>query len=326
MNEKKLTELIAKDKKNLYGILAMQNNAEIYSYKNPKTPHAQLKENEAFHVASVTKSILSLLIGIAIDHGFIKSTDQKVLDFFPEYICPPDELIKKTITIKNLLTMTVPYPFPNWKEPLERFCRHPDWTANMLDIFRNKGSGSVGSFKYTSFGAHLLSVILTRASGTNAESFINKYLFSPLGLPVLLENPNQGYEFEDLFLKSTRGWAHDRQNHSTGGWGLCLTLQDMVQIGNLCLHNGIFNGKQIISASYLKDCFTPAFEKPVYETFNYGYLWWLDSINDKQAMLACGNGGNVLCIIPEANMSIAIAANVTGKEVNFPAILRELTI
>lgn len=126
-------------------------------------------------MTSVTKSIISALIGIAIDGRYIKNVDQKVLDFFPEYVPDAADRQKREITIRHLLTMTAPYPFEDWHEPLDKMCMQPDWVKYTLDMLGQKGS--IGTFKYSTAGAHLLSAIITRSTGKVPASLpMNAYL------------------------------------------------------------------------------------------------------------------------------------------------------
>ncbi len=105
----KLDQIIQEEYKNMNGMLVVRKGNVIFEkYYNDSGP------DDAFHIASVTKTIISALIGICIDKGYIKSVDQKVIEFFPEYKVKSSE-----VTVRHLLTMTAPYPFVDWQEPLE---------------------------------------------------------------------------------------------------------------------------------------------------------------------------------------------------------------
>lgn len=318
MDTEKLNAIIKKSTKDLIGILACQNDEEIYAYKNPKL----YKEN--FMIASATKSVISILIGMALDQGLIKSVDEKVLSFFPEYECPADEPLKRSITIKHLLTMSASFPYPNWKEPLERFCKQKNWVLGTLDMLGN--GGITGEYKYSSFGVHLLSAILTKVTGKSAREYANEKLFLPLGLEEVPDSKNQEFSMEGLFKPTVRSWVHDRQNISTGGWGLCISLNDMLRIGQLYLNQGFYNGKQLLSPQYIKESITPQYSKSVYLDYNYGYLWWLCSFQGHFSNLAVGDGGNVICCIPDKNLVVAITSEHNGREVDFPSVIEALMV
>lgn len=114
---------IKENYKNINGVFVVQKgNVTFENYYNGYGP------DDARHVASVTKTIISALIGICVDKGYIKSVDQKVIEFFPEYNCNSSE-----ITVRHLLTMTAPHPFVDWQEPLEELCTQKDWVQYTLN-------------------------------------------------------------------------------------------------------------------------------------------------------------------------------------------------
>ncbi|XOK64571.1 serine hydrolase domain-containing protein [Paenibacillus elgii] len=297
MDSNKLSALeptIKSEYSNINGMVVVRNGYIAYeSYYNgygPDDPH---------HVASVTKSILSALIGIAIDTGYIKSVDQKVLDFFPEYVPDAADRQKREITIRHLLTMTAPYPFEDWNEPLDKMCMQADWVKYTLDMLGQQGS--IGAFKYSTAGAHLLSAILTRSTGTSAREFANERLFKPIGMKEIPDYEMKSFGFEDLFGKNVKGWVNDPNGNSTGGWGLTLTPRDMARFGFVYLNRGHWDNHQIVSEAWID-------ESTAMTPHNYGYLWWLREEDGVFATLALGDGGNVICCIPEKDLVVAMAS------------------
>lgn len=205
MDAGKLAELeavIHSEYSNINGIVIVRHGSIAYeNYYNGCGP------DDVHHVASVTKSVISALIGIAIDLQYISNVDQKVLDFFPEYVPDAANEQKHEITIRHLLTMTAPYSFEDWREPLDQMCMQPDWVDYALDMLGE--DGDIGAFKYASAGAHLLSAIISRSTGKNAREFANEHLFKPVGMREIPDYEMQSYGFEDLFGKYVRGWVHD---------------------------------------------------------------------------------------------------------------------
>ncbi|UFJ41238.1 beta-lactamase family protein [Brevibacillus humidisoli] len=292
----KLDPMIQSGYSNVNGMIVVRNGyvafEKYYNGYGPDDPH---------HVASVTKSIISALIGIAIDKGHIKSGDQKVLDFFPDYISHTADRQKKEITIRHLLTMTVPYPFEDWHEPLDKLCKQPDWVAYTIDRMGQKGK--LGAFKYATAGAHLLSAIITRSTGKSAREFANEHLFSPIGMKKIPDYKMKSFGFDDLFGKNVKGWVADPTGNSTGGWGVTLTLRDMARLGFLYLNHGFWEHNQIISGAW-------TLESTSMNPNKYGYLWWLHEEDGVFAYLAMGDGGNVICCIPEKDLVVAIASTI----------------
>ncbi|MDR0269724.1 serine hydrolase [Paenibacillus sp.] len=297
MDLAKLSELepiIQSEYSNINGIVVVRDGYIAYEkYFNGNGP------DDTHHVTSVTKSIISALIGIAVDTGRIKNIDQKVLDFFPEYIPDAADQQKREITIRHLLTMTAPYPFEDWHEPLDKMCMQPDWVKYTLDMLGQKGS--IGTFKYSTVGAHLLSAIITRSTGKGAREFANEHLFKPIGMKEIPHFEMKTFGFEDLFGKNVRGWVYDPNRNSTGGWGLTLSPRDMARFGYLYLNRGIWDNNQIITETWID-------ESTVMNSNNYGYLWWLRAEDGVSAYLALGDGGNVICCIPEKDLVVVIAS------------------
>lgn len=302
MDSAKLSELgpvIKSEYGNMNGIVIVRNGYIAHeSYYNDKGP------DDTCHVTSVTKSIISALVGIAIDKGYINSVDQKVVDFFPEYVA---DLQMREITIRHLLTMTAPYAFEDWNEPFDKMCMQPDWVKYTLDIIGR--NGKIGTFKYSSAGVHLLSAIITRSIGKSAREFANEQLFIPIGMKEISDYEMKSFGFEDLFGKSVQGWVKDPKDISTGGWGLTLTPRDMARFGFLYLNCGIWDNMQIISKAWIEESIAAHSETSINESIaKYGYLWWLRETDGVFAYSALGDGGNTICCIPEKDLVVAIAS------------------
>ncbi|NEW09009.1 serine hydrolase [Paenibacillus sp. SYP-B3998] len=249
-------------------------------------------------VTSVTQSIISALIGIAIDAGYIKSVDQKILDFFPEAASGASDLLKRSLTLKHLLTMTAPYA---WKgsEPLDRLRRQKNWTMFILDMLGQKGKA--GEFQYSLASAHLLSAIIKRSTGVSAREFANEHLFRPLGMREIPDQKMKSFSKDDVFGKNTTGWIKDPQDYNTGGWGLTLTPRDMARFGYLYVNRGKWDNKQIISENWID-------ESVAQHSEDYGYLWWLREDNGIATYIAAGIGGTYIYCIPEKELIVVIAS------------------
>jgi CubicO group peptidase (beta-lactamase class C family) len=301
MNQRKkvwLEKIINSSYNNTAGIIVLKNGKTLYeNYFNEYTA------SNAVHIASVTKSIISALIGIAIENGHIKSIDQKVLDFFPEYIINRGEKTIQSITIKNMLTMTAPYKYK--LEPYEKFFASDNWIETALDLLG--GKGQVGQFMYSAIiGTHILSGILVKATGQSVFEFATKHLFSPLEIHVehnvVLHNKEEQLTF--FQNKNVSGWVADRQGVNTAGWGLTLTPMDMAKIGQLYLDGGIWKDKQMIPAWWIDESTK---EQSRWGRLTYGYLWWI--IDDKKHIYAAlGDGGNVIYVNRKNKMVVSIAS------------------
>lgn len=293
-----LNQIIQEQYTNITGIVLLKNDKIAYeNYFNGYT------STDTIHIASVTKSIISTLIGIAIDKGFIKSIDMKVLDFFPEYTLKRGEKNIQHITIKHLLTMTAPYKYKS--EPYTKVYSSDDWTKAALDLLG--GKGEIGTFKYSTVGTQILSGILTHATGQSVRDFATKNLFAPVEIKAPPNTTIHNKEDYMAFLKDryVKGWTTDSKGVNTAGWGLTLTPRDMAKIGQLYLNNGVWNGKQILSSNWINASTT---ESSRWDALPYGYLWWILETEDSCSYAALGDGGNVLYITPEKKMVVAITS------------------
>lgn len=301
MNQRKkiwLEKTINSSYNNIAGIIVLKNGKTLYeNYFNEYTAA------NAVHVASVTKSIFSALIGIAIENGHIKSIDQKILDFFPDYTVERGETTIQSVTIKNMLTMTAPYKYK--LEPYEKFFASDNWIKAALDLLG--GKGQIGEFRYSAIvGTHILSGILVKATGQSVFDFATENLFSPLeihvGHNVVLHNKEEHIAFSQD--KNVGGWVADPQGVNTAGWGLTLTPMDMAKVGQLYLDGGIWINKQIISAQWIDESTK---EHSRWGNLSYGYLWWI--IDDKEHIYAAlGDGGNVIYVNTKKKMVVSIAS------------------
>ncbi|WP_312504012.1 serine hydrolase domain-containing protein [Lacrimispora sp.] len=301
MNQEKIKELektINSDYSNIAGILIQKNGIKLYeNYFNGYTA------DNAIHVYSVTKSVFSALIGIAIEKGHIKSIDQKVLDFFPYYTVKTGEKTIQGITLKNLLTMTASYKYQS--EPYEEFFASDNWINAALDLLG--GEKHTGEFMYSPIiGTHILSGILVKATGQPVLDFAAENLFSPLGINVphnvVLRNKEE--HIAVMKDKNISGWVVDPQGINTASWGLFLTPADMAKIGQLYLNGGIWESKQIVPEKWIE---MSTMEHIRWGSLSYGYLWWI--IDDKEHIYAAlGDGGNVIYVNTKKKMVVSIAS------------------
>ena len=287
------------------------NICQIYAIKDGEVAYDDcwhgFKTEDAMNVNSVTKGIMALLAGIALDKGCIKDVDQKVMDFFPDYTVKRGEKAIYDVTIRHLLTMTAPYKGKS--EPWKKVCTSQDFTLAILDNLGGRG-GITGEFRYATLGIQILAGIIERATGEKCIDFANRELFSPLGLPARIPHGDSSKEDQfDFFMnKNPRKyeWYTDPKGCVTAGWGLCMSAKDMAVIGELVLENGSFNGKRIISEEYLKDMLTPHLklgERMGY--MSYGYLWY-KPYDDRDVYAAIGDSGNIIYVSKERNVSVGI--------------------
>lgn len=304
MDQKELYKHIQENQPNICQISILHNGKEIYSEQ-----WNGYRKTDCTHIMSATKSVMALLIGIAIDQGMIGSVDDKVLSFFPEYSVKRGEKTIYDVTVKHLLTMRAPYKGKG--DPWTKVCSSDDWTTASLDFLGGR-KGITDEFDYRTVCLHILSAILYRASGMKTVDFANRFLFTPLGVP---EHENYYAETAEEHKQFTIGkapksniWFADPQGLGTPGYGLCMSASDMAMIGQLCLNLGMWNGNRIISEQWIRDMTKPrVVDSNMFRGMQYGYLWWIIHPN-KNIYAAIGNSGNVIYVNPEQNMVVSVSS------------------
>ena len=301
--KKVLNNYTSKNDINIRQIVAYKDNIlEIEEYKTGFT------REDTMNIMSVTKSITSLLIGIAIDKGFINNVNDYVMDYYKDIYTPKrGEKTIYEVTIKHLLTMQAPYKGKS--EPWKKVCTSEDWSLTILDSLGGR-SGITNEFRYHTLGTQILLGIIRIASGMNILDFANEYLFKPLGIePRVNANCTSAEDqFAYLMNKGNHGkvWFMDPTDMPTAGWGLSLSAYEMAQIGLLVLNDGIYNNVRIISEKYLNEM-TKSYVSldDKFGNQDYGYLWWLPHRNN-DVVAAIGDGGNVIYINKKYNVVVSV--------------------
>ena len=236
-------------------------------------------------VRSVTKSFVSALIGIAIEEGYISSVEEKMLDYYTEYVSEGLDPRKRDITIEDLLTMKSGFPSDRNADAL--FTGQEDFIKDILEMPLMSDPGE--EFHYSSVGAHLLSGIITKATGMNTKAFAEKYLCPLLGISIPF-------------------WESDTQDYPYGGSGMNLIPRDMARFGYLYLRNGLLSGTQIVPSAWIEDSYQyyAGGESTwgVVDELGYGYLWWIGRIREYRIYFALGWAGQFIIIVPDVDMII----------------------
>ncbi len=240
--------------------------------------------------ASMTKSITSTLIGIAIGAHKLSSARQPVLSLFPERSVANRDERKDRMTVEDLLTMTsgLDCHVDRGEITLREMTQSKNWVQFMLDRPMLAEPGS--KFEYCSGGMHLLSGIISAATGSSELEFARRDLFQPLGI-------------EDVI------WPSDPQGVSTGWGDLHLRPHDMAKIGYLWLHQGRWEGRQIVPAEWMQAA-TQAHSHPGRENVEYGYGFWVYPQRNPSEYEALGRGGQRITVTPAENRIVVF----TGGE------------
>jgi CubicO group peptidase (beta-lactamase class C family) len=266
-----LLEEIQKQNIQINSLLVIRNgmlllDAYFYNPYDGKYPH---------DMASVTKSVMTTLIGIAAGQGKIK-LDEPILSYFPNRTIANLDDRKEHITVRHLAGMVNGFESGCMADDmgtLNQMRSNPDWVQATLDREMVRKPGK--KFCYDSPGMHLLSAILQEATGMTALEYAQQYLFEPLGIrDVIWESDPQGY---------TRGWGD-----------LHLKPQDAAKIGFLFLNKGVWDGQQIVPADWVEEAVKPHINAGEDE---YGYGWWIS----ENSYGAKGRGGQNIFVVPALN-------------------------
>jgi CubicO group peptidase (beta-lactamase class C family) len=276
-----MLEKISASETNIHSVLVIRNGYLVTeAYFPPYTRDTKM------HIQSVTKSVISILVGKAIDDGFIKSTDEKLVDFYQDRVFENKNQEKDAIHLKHLLSMSSGIACSEILSSEPQMEQSSDWVQFFLDSPLAGEPGKV--FGYCNGNAHLLSSILEETTGISAREYANQVLFRPLGIPSVAESD----------------WVSDPQKITSGGWGLHLRPIDMAKLGFLYLNHGQWDGKQIVSAEWVAESTTPYVQKE--DGNGYGYLWTVYPESDHYAAL--GLGGQQIHVYPSQNLIVVVTA------------------
>lgn len=243
--------------------------------------------NDPTNIKSASKSILSLLVGIAIEEGFLEGVDQPIGEFFPDYFEENPDSAKAAITIKDLLTMRSGLETTSFRN-YGRWVTSSNWVEFILDQPFTEEPG--GRMVYSTGTSHLLSVIITKATGMSTRAFANEYLFGPMDIQI-------------------GGWDRDPQGYYMGGNNLAVSPLDLVKIGEMVMNVGVYNEQQIVPKEWIMESIQ-VYTHSNFNPYNYGYMWWRRPIGDYQLFFAWGNGGQYIMMLPELNAVISITSDL----------------
>lgn len=272
----------AADLKNLRTVLVAKDGEIVYQRGPVDTPA---------NIKSASKAIITALVGIAIDKRVLQGPDQKISTVlsgsFPD---DPDPRLND-ITLKDLMTMRAGLERTSGSN-YGRWIASGDWVRDALS--RPFVDEPGGRMLYSTGNSHLLSAVLTRASGKSALELVNQWLGQPLGFRVA-------------------SWDRDRQGIYLGGNNMAISPRDLLKFGELFRNRGTVGGVRVLPESWVDASWTPVTES-FFTGHGYGYGWFSTDLAGQRVNYAWGHGGQMLYVVPSANLTAVMTSDTEAYE------------
>jgi CubicO group peptidase (beta-lactamase class C family) len=289
-----LNEMIVKIEENniLIDSLLIVKNGYLILEEFPGSVYVQ---DDRHIIHSATKSFTSALVGIAIAEGYIDSVDEKLIDLLPNRTYANYDERIDDITLEHLLTMTSGIDWDEWSEPYSSSLNshYQYWFASdsvqyILDQPMAYSPGDV--WVYSSGSSHLLSAIVTEATGVSLLEYAEDKLFTPLGISV-----------SDVL------WPVDSQGIYRGSGGVEMVPRDMAKFGYLYLNNGTWDGEQIVSSAWVQSSSETLI--PFNDYTGYSYQWWTYPTETANVYAAQGFAGQYIFVIPSLDLVVVFTSS-----------------
>lgn len=240
------------------------------------------------NIKSASKSLISALVGVAIDRGWIEGVDQPIATFFDDRFAA-DDPGKRDITIEDLLTMRSGLQSTSGRN-YGAWVQSGNWVRYVLSRPLEHEPGVTMS--YSTGSTHVLSAILTRVSGMSTWELAQSVLGKPLGSEIAR-------------------WPRDPQGIYFGGNDMLLTPRQMVAFGELYLDRGLFEGSQIVPEAWIDASFVPRTRSRWDDDRLYGYGWWMRPLDGHQSYYAWGYGGQFIFVVPDLDLVVVTTSAAT---------------
>jgi CubicO group peptidase (beta-lactamase class C family) len=240
------------------------------------------------NIKSASKSVISALVGIAIDRGLVAGVEQPIAPLLGDLLGREPDPRKAQITIEHLLTMQSGLATTS-NRYYGAWVQSPHWVRHVLSRPVESEPGT--TMRYSTGNTHVLSAILTKVSGTSTRQFAQQVLARPLGFAL-------------------SEWPRDPQGVYFGGNDMLLTPRQMLAFGELYLHRGRANGQQIVPASWVDASFVPRTRSNI-SGREYGYGWWSREMAGVRAFYAWGFGGQFIFVVPALDLTVVSTSAAT---------------
>ena len=255
-----------------------------------------LRPSQTINVKSVSKTLLSPMVGIAIRDGLLDGVDQPLSELLPDYyeaLAAKGALDprKNEIKLRHLLSMRTGIETASFGN-YGAWVASADWAYDQLRRPMICDPGEC--HEYSTGNTHLLSVILTRRSGKSLRRYMLEELFRPMGIAL-------------------GEWDRDPQGRYLGGNNMSLRPRDMLKFGQLYADGGRFEGRQLVPEDWVEASWRPAGSSP-WNGHGYGYLWWMRRWGGERAYFAWGYGGQFIVVVPRLDLVMVATSSARVRE------------
>jgi CubicO group peptidase (beta-lactamase class C family) len=255
----------------LHSLIVLQNG-EVQIAERLRGPALDQPAN----IKSVSKTIVATLTGIAIDNGVIADVTATIANL------AADITVEDLVTLRAGLERTSGPNYGQWVSS-------PNWVANALGrpIIAEPGT----TMLYSTGSTHILGAVLARATGKTLLTLAREWLGAPLSIDI-------------------PAWTRDRQGFYLGGNEMALSPRAMARFGDMIRQGGTWNGTRVVSQSWINRSFVPVTRSP-WSGLGYGYGWFIGKASGHAYALARGYGGQIIAVVPDLALSIAITSDPT---------------
>ena len=242
--------------------------------------------SDGANLKSASKSVLSALVGIALDHGYLQNVHDTIGQFFPQYLDEAEDPTKQEITIEDLLTMRSGLETTSNRN-YGRWVQSSNWVRHALT--RPMADEPGGRMIYSTGNSHLLSALLTESTGMSTLDFARRYLADPLGIRL-------------------RPWMRDPQGIYFGGNEMHLTPRAMLEIGELYLNRGRVGDQQVVSEAWIRESLKPRTQSR-WSGHEFGYGWWIRTLAGHRVHYAWGYGGQFIFLVQDLDLVVVATSS-----------------
>jgi CubicO group peptidase (beta-lactamase class C family) len=294
------------------------------------------KASDGHNTWSITKSLTSALVGIALEDGHLRGLDQTVGELLAAHLPADADPRLRRVTVQQLLTMTAGLAGDDPSQGGDNqvwtgMLRSHNWVRHILDQRLVSQPGA--EFAYSNASSHLLSAIVTDATGQSTLAYARAKLFGPLGISTdhaLVQaihtwppTPAQ----DKAYKQAAVAWETDPQGYQIGfGW-VKLPARDLAKFGYLYLNGGRWDGTQVVPANYVQASTQPQSKPPPsVPADGYGYQWWTTSVASHRSFFAAGFAGQLIQVIPDLDLVVVLTSDADQERYDAENLVAETIV